>query len=221
MKERIRSFQFRHARMVREIVEVVAIVLAGLWALYVFVYENGIRPELAPPTPSFSIAMRHVGNHGSLAVIRLDETIRNVGVAPVMFLAYSVTVVGSTVVPLASPQRPLTARSSNDLTAYYRFGRRAAVYRDAFVTEQGGAAEGRGLFVNPGQTTVLSREFYAPRERFDHLTAYIVAVYVNSTARIPTTMTIKPDGVPQFSYSSRAPVEEISAPLADVDLMAE
>jgi hypothetical protein len=36
-------------RIVRDVVEIAAIVAAGLWAFYVFVYENRIKPSFLPP----------------------------------------------------------------------------------------------------------------------------------------------------------------------------
>jgi hypothetical protein len=41
--------------VVRDIVEVVAIVAAGIWAFYVFAYENRIKPSLADPNVDVSV----------------------------------------------------------------------------------------------------------------------------------------------------------------------
>ncbi|MBV9262683.1 MAG: hypothetical protein JO324_00065, partial [Candidatus Eremiobacteraeota bacterium] len=42
------------AEQIRIVVEIVAIVAAGIWALYTFVYEQRIKP--LAEAPSFSIA---------------------------------------------------------------------------------------------------------------------------------------------------------------------
>jgi hypothetical protein len=34
--------------IVRDVVEVVAIIAAGAWAFYIFAYENRIKPAMAP-----------------------------------------------------------------------------------------------------------------------------------------------------------------------------
>lgn len=221
MMQRLFGLRPLHSRTLREIVEVVAILLAGIWALYVFVYENRIKPTLAPPTPSISVEMRHVGKDGELAVIRIDESIRNPGPAEVHFLAYSLTVIGSKVVGLASPRPPTAQPFENELQAYYAYSQKEPVFRDAFVTYLGDPRSGRGLFVEPGQTTTLSSEFYVPSHRFEHLTAWVVAVYSKSATKIPTTLRIKPSGLPQFEKAVAAPTYQINAPIAELDLKAE
>jgi hypothetical protein len=213
------SLRARHTRSLRDIVEVVALLIAGFWALYVFVYENRIVPALAPPTPSISINMRHVGNDGNLAVIRLDETIRNAGTTEVNFLGYSVTVFGSRIVPFASPQPAKSGRLENELEAYNTYSTQVPIFRDAFVTEQGNGKTGRGLTILPAQTETLTKEFYVPFHRFDRLIAWVVAVYVKSSEYIPTTLVIKPSGVPDFKTAPSA--YRLSAPLSELDLKAE
>src|SRR5215469_7424819 len=86
------------SHFLRNIVEVCAIIIAGAWAFYVFAYQNVIVPSLAPPTPTFTVQMHHVGNNGRLAVVRIDETIRNIGTVPVYFLGHAMTVLGTKVV---------------------------------------------------------------------------------------------------------------------------
>ncbi|HTU81763.1 MAG TPA: hypothetical protein VMF61_06515 [Candidatus Acidoferrales bacterium] len=210
-----------HARTLREVAEVVAIVLAGAWALYVFVYENRIAPAFAPVAPSFSIALRHVGNDGNLAVIRLDEAIRNPGSTVVGFLGYSVTVLGSNVVARASP-RPANHQPFVDtLEAYYTFTQPVPVFREAFVTAAGDPNSGKGLFVEPGQTTAFARELYVPLRRFDRLTVWIVARYTKGFTFVPTTLVIEKSGIPAFPTRGNAETYEISQPMAELDLRSE
>ncbi|HEY3675347.1 MAG TPA: hypothetical protein VGK84_05100, partial [Candidatus Tumulicola sp.] len=136
-----------HARTVREIVEVVAILLAGIWALYVFVFENEIRPAFEPPTPSFTVEMRHVGNDRNLAVIRVDVALRNPGMADVRFLGFSLTVLGSNVIDAASPRPASGDAYNNKLEAYNSYSTPEPVFRDAYVTSQGNPEAHQGLFL--------------------------------------------------------------------------
>jgi hypothetical protein len=221
LKERFFGFRPLHARTLREVVEVVAILIAGLWGLYVFVYENRIKPAFETPTPSFSVSMRHVGNDGDLAVIRVDETIRNPGPVEVHFLGYSLTVLGSKVVALQSPQPPDAQPLENDLEAYNRYARQEPVYRQAFVTNLGDPRTSHDLIVQPDQTTSFSKEFYVPRRRFDRLTAWVIAIYTQTDARVPTTLTIRPSGLPHFQLPADSSVVEINAPVAELDIKAE
>jgi hypothetical protein len=210
-----------HARALREIVEVVAILLAGIWALYVFVFENEIRPALAPPAPTFDVEMRHVGDDRNLAVIRVEVTMRNPGTADVNFLGYSVTVLGSKVIGTASPLPAKSDAFNNELEAYTTYSKGEPVFRDAFVTQQGNPKTPRGLFLKAGQTTTFSNEFYVPKGRFDRLVAWLIANYTNSSATIPTQMIIKTSGRPAFITPQNIPMYGIGAPLAALDLHAQ
>lgn len=221
MKERFLGIRPLHARTLRELIEVLAIVLAGLWALYVFVYENRIRPALQPPTPIFSVAMHHVGNDGGLAVVQVDESIRNPGSAAVYFLGHSLTVLGSNVIPLDSPAPEKPQPLKDELQAFYVYSHPRVVYRNAFVTLQGDPRAGSGLFLQPGQTATFSEDVYVPRRRFDHLTAWIRAAYLNTSTNVPTTLTVEPSGLPQFHWQGDVPVFQVSTAIAQLDLVAQ
>src|SRR5450755_4209345 len=89
---------------VRDVVEIVAILAAGLWAMYVFIYENRIKPALLEPTVSVTATMEALGHDRGLTAVRLDTHIVNVGTVRARFLAYSVTVLGSQVNAVAAPK---------------------------------------------------------------------------------------------------------------------
>jgi hypothetical protein len=210
----------KQSRLIRDVAEVVAIVLAGAWAIYTFAWQNLLVPAIRPPSLDPTLQMRHVGNEGSLAVIRLDETLRNTGINKVHFLGYSVTVLGERVRPSVTPQPAQTNDGGNLLETYYMFSKPAVVYRDAFITQLANPAIGRDIFLFPGQVSTLSREFYVPRARFTRLVAWLVITYTKDDRHtIPTTMTIEPSGRPHFD--SQAPdgvVYEVNEPLAELDL---
>ncbi len=46
------------------------------------------------PTPTFTVSMRHVGNDGPFSVVRVTETIHNIGTVRVHFVGRSLTVLG-------------------------------------------------------------------------------------------------------------------------------
>jgi hypothetical protein len=211
----------RHTRTLRDVVEVAAILVAGIWALYVFVYENRIVPALAPPTPSISVELRHVGNDGNLAVIRLVETIHNPGPTEVYFLGYAVTVFGDRVIASPSRQPAKASIEQNDLEAYNTYSPQIPIFREAFVTAQGNRNSGRGMQLEPLQTETTNKEFYVPRSGFDRLTARVVAVYVKSADAIPTTLVITPSGLADFQTPANLPIYRLSAALSELDLKAE
>ena len=47
--------------VVRDVVEVVAIVAAGIWAFYIFAYENSFKPSHAPPAINVKTTLQKLG----------------------------------------------------------------------------------------------------------------------------------------------------------------
>lgn len=216
-----RRLNWLHTRVVRDVVEVVAIALAGGWALYVFVYQNMIVPSLAAPSPSFTVQMRHVGNDGPLAVIRLDETIRNIGTVRIHFLGHSITVLGMRVIQLQTPREPTRASTQAQLYAYSRFSKPQVVYRDILVTSLGQPSHAQDLVVEPGVQVSISTEFYVPLGLFNRLEAFLTAPYTkNDSHPIATTVTIGHSGLPHFHWKG-GDAMQIAAPVAELDLQAE
>lgn len=212
--------KLRHARIVRELAEVVAIVLAGGWALYVFVFQNVIVPGMAQPNPTFAIHMEHVGNDGPFAVVRIDEDIANQGKDPVYFLAYAVTVLSEHVVPLATP--PSVAAGTEFLYADTRFAGPAVAFRHVVVTTRGNPSSPRDIIVLPGQSVAFSLEFYVRRAPLTRLEARIAAVYTKEPRSVPTVLDIRPGGVASFKLPPNTNgIYRIGATVAELDLTAQ
>src|SRR5918997_2323737 len=75
-------------------VQTLAIVGAGAWAVYTFIYEAKIAPDLAPPSVSVTSALEKVGQRGDLVAIRSTVTRTNVGQTEVRVLGLTYNVVG-------------------------------------------------------------------------------------------------------------------------------
>jgi hypothetical protein len=75
-------------------VQTLAIVLAGAWGVYTFIYEARIKPGLAPPSVSVTSALEKVGQRGDLVAIRSTVTRTNVGQTGVRVLGLTYNVVG-------------------------------------------------------------------------------------------------------------------------------
>ncbi|MCP1558493.1 UNVERIFIED_ORG: hypothetical protein M2438_002578 [Methylobacterium sp. SuP10 SLI 274] len=76
------------------LVQTLAILGAGAWGVYTFVYEARIKPGLAPPSVSVKTDLARVGEHGDRVAIRSTVTRTNVGQAGVRVLGLTYTVVG-------------------------------------------------------------------------------------------------------------------------------
>lgn len=81
-------------RIGRDSVEILAIVAAGIWAFYVFAYENRIKPSLGNPEVAFSATMSKVSEHNGMIGIQLNTEMRNVGSVKAHFLGYVIWVSG-------------------------------------------------------------------------------------------------------------------------------
>ncbi len=70
-----------HSRiaLIRHIVEIVAIVAAGIWAFYTFIYEERIKPAHEPLASVETVTMDREGRIRNLDIIRVKIAIRNVG----------------------------------------------------------------------------------------------------------------------------------------------
>src|SRR3712207_5806408 len=75
-------------------VQTLAIVLAGAWGVYTFVYEAKIAPGLAPPSVSVTTKLERVGQRDGVVAIRSTVTRTNVGQAEVRVLGLTYNVVG-------------------------------------------------------------------------------------------------------------------------------
>jgi hypothetical protein len=75
-------------------VQTLAIVLAGAWAVYTFIYEAKIAPGLAPPSVSVTSTLERVGQKDGMVAIRSTVTRTNVGQAEVRVLGLTYNVVG-------------------------------------------------------------------------------------------------------------------------------
>lgn len=64
---------------IRHVVEIVAIVAAGIWAFYTFIYEERIKPAHEPLASVETVTMTREGRIRDLDIVRLNVTIRNVG----------------------------------------------------------------------------------------------------------------------------------------------
>ena len=209
-------------RIVRDTAEIVAIVLAGAWALYVFVFQNVVVPAMAPPTPIITVTMKHVGNDGPLAVVQLNENFRNAGTVPVFFMAWATTVFGMKVLPETNLQPASGSSLENELHAYYRLSHPVAVFRDAHITDRGSRGSPYGLWLNPGQVDEISHEFFVPRSRFPFLEARVVDVYSKDTKHvIPTVLSIDRSGLAYPHTVAPDAAVQSNVLAAELDLAAQ
>ncbi len=114
----------RHSvAVVRDIVEVTAIVVAGIWAFYIFAYENRIKPSMADPDVNVTASMQRLSERNGFIAVGLHLELHNVGTVRAHFLGMAVNVYGQRISP-AKPARfqtkPGACRTSFE--GFYRSG---------------------------------------------------------------------------------------------------
>jgi hypothetical protein len=196
-------FFFRKARnlrsvhaiaIVRDVVEVIAIVAAGIWAFYVFAYENRIKPSMADPDVNVTASIQRLGERNGLIAVGLHLRLQNIGTVTARFLGFAVNVYGQRIVaslPHVTPQRHFV---TYEFDGFYRMGPLVPVYTWAYVTHLGDPSSLQETGLNPGTTIDNYRTFYVPQHRFDLLTVGIDAPYTKFDKPTLTHLIVKPGG---------------------------
>jgi len=190
-----RNLRAAHAiAIVRDVVEVIAIVAAGIWAFYVFAYENRIKPSMADPDVNVTASIQRLGARNGLIAVGLHFRLQNTGTVTARFLGVAVNVYGQRIVaslPRVMPQRHLI---KYEFDGFYRMGPLVPVYTWAYVTHLGDPSSLQETGLNPGTTIDNYRTFYVPQDRFDLLTVGIEAPYTKFDKPVVTHLVVKAGG---------------------------
>lgn len=178
----------------RDVVEIVAIIAAGIWAFYVFAYENRIKPSFAKPDVNVTASMRRLSTYHGLVAVDLRVELHNVGTVPAHFLAVAINVYGQQVRARTKPSHGTNPGIDYDGGDFFGTGPRVAVYTWAYVTKPGNPISGHEASLDPGSTIENDRIFYVPRGKFDFLTLGIDAPYTKYDGTMPATLVFQPDG---------------------------
>lgn len=207
----------------RDIVEVVAIVAAGIWAFYVFAYENRIKPSLADPNVDVSATMRKLSERNGLIGVGLDVQFHNVGTVRAHFLGLAVNVYGQRIVGSASKVAPKPSRLEYEYSGFYRAAPPVPVYSIAFITQLGDPLSPKALQdlpLEPGSTANYERTFYVPQGRFDLLMLGVDAPYTKFEApTVVSHLDVTAGGAARVVVSSPSPPFRFKAmPVTALDI---
>lgn len=179
---------------IRDIVEIVAIIAAGAWAFYVFVYENRIKPSFATPDVNIAASMQRLGTHDGLIAVGLHVQLHNVGTVPAYFLAVAYNVYGQRVMAQSPSPHRGDPGIDYDTADFSRTDSRVAVYTWAYVNKLGNPSSPHETGLDPGSAIENDRIFYVPQGRFDFLTLAIDAPYTKYEENMPATLGFQRDG---------------------------
>ena len=169
-------------------VQTLAIVLAGVWGVYTFVYEAKIAPGLAPPSMSVTSTLERVGQRGDLVAIRSTVTRTNVGQAEVRVLGLTYNVVGVRTrfgdAPAAGAMPEQLPRSGKIAQARYYDEPEGGevILRYGVLFEGATALPSERSALNPGEAVSRDLIFYADPTRFDSIRFQVELSYAKMSA---------------------------------------
>jgi hypothetical protein len=187
--------------MLSSVVQTLAIVLAGAWGVYTFIYEAKIAPALAPPSVSVTSRLERVGQRGELVAIRSTVTRTNVGQAEVRVLGLTYNVVGvrtrfgDAAAAGAMPEQ--LPRSSTIAQAKYYDEPESdeVILRHGVLFEGATALPSEPSALNPSEAVSRDLIFYADPTRFDSIRFLVELSYAKmSEPPVPLAFEVGPNG---------------------------
>lgn len=180
--------------MIRDVVEIIAIISAGIWAFYVFAYDNAIKPSMASPAIEINASLRKLSARNGLIAVGLHTEFRNIGAVRAHFLAVATNVYGQRVVNVPNPlHEPKSLRY--EFTGHFRTTAPVPVYAYAYVTHLGDSTTHVDMALDPGTSVDTDRTFYVEGDRYDVLSVGIDVPYVKyDSGRFPTRIVTMPNG---------------------------
>lgn len=204
----IRVVEDRFATL-RHAVEAVAIVLAGAWAIYTFVYQERLKPTWERPSAEFKLRVDagHVTNGTRLAEVTLTMT--NTGHKDVSVFAEAVNVYGHRFARDAAIRlREHRVRGGYELDGTTPSAETRLLYVHALLRgeAQGGDPQ-RHVHLAPGSTFVYEFPIAIPDRRFDALEAQVHIGYTRDqrAGAIAVTIVRARDGAARFKADRRGP----------------
>jgi hypothetical protein len=191
----------------RNLIEIVAILAAGIWAIYVFAYEQRIKPAAEPPSVLLSGSLHKLGMRDGLTQLGFKGTLRNNGSGNVSLVALGFTANGfrytTQGTPLLSPVAPGSTLYQRDA----RIGARALVYRETELTRFVDKRYRGGIIISPGEEIPYSGIFLVKNGEFDSVTLYGSAAFTKTPKEgaYPTRIGYTRDGAVTFNSPSNDP----------------
>jgi hypothetical protein len=189
------------AENVRLIVEVVAIVAAGIWALYTFVYEQQIKPLSEAPSFSLPTIVEQGSTVNSVAFLTIHKRLQNTGNVPVDIAAEALSVYGEVIVKGRKRYDRIVTPTSMKVRA--DVPRRPVALLFSFAKLRAGAVSGN-------QKT----DFFVPAHSAAEET-YLIAVPVKA---YPVIYIVRRDYVSKAPIRPKIPIDIVKTTLGGYEL---
>ena len=183
--------------IVRDIVEVVAIILAGVWAIYVFVYVERVKPAIQEPRVLMTGSMQKLGEQHGLVAMEFNMTVHNAGQATVYLIADAFTATGVRFTTAGTPNTTTLFGGSDKIYARdARVASRTPIYRYIGLTRYVNPRYGGGYEIAPNEAVPFSGVFLVRRQDFDEVVLDASIGYTKVPNRLyPTRVRINPVGI--------------------------
>lgn len=192
------------------LVQVAAIIAAGVWACYTFVYQDKIKPLAGSPSIIINNSLAKIGQQGDLLAVRLTSTVRNTGTMGIRFLAYYTEVFGyridRTKQPGASYRMPLQQiEKTGQLAENKYFERKDQEFIDGVVRLlEGSTSKPSGsVYLEPGGNFTFTWIVYVDRRQFDEINGFTRYFFTkNLTDTFPMVARQSPKGFVYIEQTS-------------------
>jgi len=179
----------------RHIVEAVAIVCAGVWAFYTFVYTEKIKPASEPAALAVSTSIQSIGRDRSRDLISVALVFRNTGKTEIDVAADGFNVWGERYGSRATirrKDRPDAREYDATLPIVSRRLISAAVeLRDAAI----GGRRGAHIILEPGESETINEVLAVPRGAYDIIHSQVIAVPVKTSRTEKLAITVSTNRV--------------------------
>jgi hypothetical protein len=180
----------------RHVVEVLALLAAGIWAFYVFIYQEKIKPASDPAALDDTITIERIGHDRTRDILDVAMRLHNYGKTEIDVAADGFNLWGdrfATAVTRGSTNPPYEHVVSNDdpqvsrrlIHSFYELREAAA-----------GGQPNKNTTIEPDGTITISQVVVIPRGEYDVLHGQVVAIPVKTPVRNPVRVEVihYPDG---------------------------
>jgi hypothetical protein len=179
--------------IVRDLVEIFAIVAAGVWAFYTFVYENQIKPAQSKPILQATSSLERLGERHGLVAIDARLSIKNVGTTDVWLYGLAETVSGSSIRPVRTDltRADVIDRKGRLLEPEWTGSMETPVYELAILTKIADRTAEDSFELRPGDTESIDRIVYVRAGRFDELDTRLSLRYASRDTFVPCRIVVR------------------------------
>lgn len=177
----------------RHLVEIIALVIAAIWAAYVFVYQERIKPAAAPVDVQFTVPLTHELLPNGSELIAIAPTWKNIGATDAQVIGMVINGYGARYAAAGSVRHEYGGGFEIALWDRAR-ARRALVLRlkDFFAP----AGTTRRAVIRPGETLTFSYTAVVGRAEYDTFTVQFAQCVqrADDLTRVPYEPLLERDG---------------------------